>query len=93
METPQPKYTPEEQAAWAERATANLKIIDEQIEGWRRECVNLMIEATAKGDGWVCNDHVETAVARLGNMILMRVLAEQVTDAFGLNSMLNDADP
>ncbi|MFP3579457.1 hypothetical protein SB659_07720 [Arthrobacter sp. SIMBA_036] len=81
------KPTAEDLAAWAARGQEYLKTVDEQIAGWRSEAAHIMVDAARAGTGWAGNKDVEFAVSRLGNMVLMRQVGEQVADALALYDM------
>ena len=91
-EVTKPKVSPQEQAIWAERAAEYLRVIDEQIEGWRDVATSRMVQAVADGKGWAGNEEVEFAVHRISNMLMMRTVAEGVTDAVIVNHILNGTD-
>lgn len=78
----QPIPTPEEQAAWSANAQEYLKLIDSELVAWREEATQRMIVAARDGAGWAGNADVEYPISRLTNLMLMRVVGEQVTDAF-----------
>lgn len=81
--------TPEEQAEWATNAQKYLTTIDDDLVAWRIEVANRMVASARAGTGWAENMDVENAVARLTNLMLMRVIGEQVSDALIYNDMNN----
>lgn len=87
----EPKVSPQEQAIWAERAAEYLRVIDEQIEGWKDEAAKRMVQAVADGKGWAGNQEVEFAVHRITTMVMMRTVGEGISDAFAMRDMMNES--
>lgn len=85
------KATSEELAQWAANGQEYLAVIDEELVAWRQEAVDRMLTAVRDRAGWAGNADVEYAVARITNLIMMRTVAEGVSDAFAVNDMMNGA--
>lgn len=81
--------TPEHLPVWANRAQEYLKFIDDEIAAWRDEASHRMVRAVVDGKGWAGNQDVEYAVARVSNLMMMRVIADGVSDAFVYRDMMN----